>query len=86
MKGSEFIFDSVDLLYYKLHKMILIRGGSYIDSLEWLKNKKSIINRKNNDGKCFQYAVTVSLNHEQIKKSLQRTSNIKPFIYQYNWK
>ena len=32
MKGSEFIFDSVDLLYYKLHKISLNRGESYIDS------------------------------------------------------
>ena len=67
MKGSDFVFDSVDLLYYKLHKISLNRGGSYIDSPEWLKNKKSTINPKNiNDDKCFQYSVTVALNHEQI--------------------
>ena len=67
MKGSDFVFDSVDLLYYKLHKISLNRGGSYIDSPEWLKNKRSTINPKNiNDDKCFQYSVTVALNHEQI--------------------
>ena len=32
MKGNEFVFDSVDLLYNKLHKISLNRGGSYIDS------------------------------------------------------
>ena len=32
-----------------------------------IENKKSKINPKNNDNKCFQYAVTVALNHEQIK-------------------
>ena len=32
MKGSEFIFESVDLLYYDLHKISLNRGGSYIGS------------------------------------------------------
>ena len=31
MKGSEFVYDSIDLLHYKLHKIILNRGGSYID-------------------------------------------------------
>ena len=40
MKGSEFVFDSVGLLYYKLHKISLNRGGSYIDSPEWLKKEK----------------------------------------------
>ena len=34
MKGSEFVFDSVDLLYYKLHKISPNRGGSHIDSLK----------------------------------------------------
>ena len=41
MRGSEFNFGSVDLLYYHLQKIILKRGESYIDSPEWLNNKKS---------------------------------------------
>ena len=32
MKGSEFIRDNVDLLYYHLQKIILKKGGSNIDS------------------------------------------------------
>ena len=28
MRGSEFVFDSVDLLHYKLPRMSLNRGGS----------------------------------------------------------
>ena len=57
-----------------------------MDSPEWEKNKKATINPNNNDGKCFQYALTVALNYEKIKKYLQRISKIKPFIDQYNWK
>ena len=53
MRGSEFVFDSIDLLYYNLHEMSLNRGGSYIDSPKWLKNKKATINSKNNDDKRF---------------------------------
>ena len=34
MKGSEVVFDSIDLLYYKLHKIGLSRGGSYTGSLK----------------------------------------------------
>ena len=44
MKGSEFVFDNVDSSYYKLHKISLNKDGSYIDSPEWLKNKKATIN------------------------------------------
>ena len=86
MEGSEFIFDSVDVLYYDLNKISLNIGGSYIDSPEWLKNKKATINPKNNDSKCFQYAITVTLNYQSIKKDPQRITKIKPFIDQYNWK
>ena len=63
MRGSEFIFDSIDALYYDLNKISLNRGGSYIDSPEWLKNKKATINPKSDD-KCFQYALTAVLNFE----------------------
>ena len=40
MRGSDFIFDFVDLLYYKCHNINLNRGRSYIDSPNWIKNKK----------------------------------------------
>ena len=46
MRGSEFMFDSVDVLYYDLNKISLSRGGSYIDSPKWLKDKKARINPK----------------------------------------
>ena len=48
MKESGFIFDSIDILYYNFTTISLIRGGSYIDSPKWLKIKK-IINIKNNN-------------------------------------
>ena len=41
MKGSEFAFAYVYLLYYKCHQVNLNCGGSYIDSPEWLKNQNS---------------------------------------------
>ena len=86
MRGSEFVYGSVDVLYYNLNKVTLSRGGSYIDSPKWLKNNKATINPKNKDDKCFQYPLTVALNYEQIENDPQRISKIKPFIDQYNWK
>ena len=59
MKESEYIFDSVDLLYYKLNEISLNRSELHIGSPKWLKNKKSTIKPKNNGPKCFWYAVTV---------------------------
>ena len=41
IKGSDFVFESVELVDYKLHRVRLRRGGSYVKSTEWLANKKS---------------------------------------------
>ena len=75
MRGSEFIFDAVGVLHYNLNKISFSRGGSYIDSPKWLKNKKATIKPKNNDDKCFQYALNVALNCQKIKN--QSSKNIK---------
>ena len=52
--GSNFIFESVNLLYYSLHKTRLKRGKSYINSSKWLEIKRVTINPQNNDDKCRQ--------------------------------
>ena len=83
-KGTELVFDPVQLLYYKCHKRNAIRGESYIESPDWIKNATiNSINKKGN--KCFQCTVTIVLNHEEIKEDPQRITEIKPFINKSNW-
>ena len=82
-KGSDFIFESVDLLPYSFHKINLKRGKSYMKSPKWVINKRATINTKNKDNKYFQYSITVALNHQIIENHPQRISNIKPFM---DWK
>ena len=84
--GSNFVFESVDLLTVHIHKTNVKRGKSYIKSPEWILNKTATTNPKNKDNKCFQYSVTVALNHQNIENHPKRISNIKPFIDKYNWK
>ena len=85
MKGSEFEFGGVNFLYYDFNKTSINGGGFYINSPKWLKDKKSTTNPKNNDDKCFQYALTLALNLDKIKKDPQRVSKTKPYIEKYNW-
>ena len=86
MKGSEFVFDGVNLLHYDFNKISLDKGGSHIKTPAWLSAKKAKINFQNKkDDKCFQYALTVALNYEKINTNHQRISKIEPFIDQYNW-
>ena len=47
MKCSDFVFDYVHLLYYKCGKINPDCSGSYIYSLDWIKNKKPTTNHIN---------------------------------------
>ena len=85
MVGSDFIFNGVNYLFYDLNRITISKGGSYIESPKWLKDKKCTINQKNTDNKCYQYATTLALNFNNIDKHHQRISKIKPFINNYNW-
>ena len=68
-RGNEFIFDSVELLYYHFHKIDIRRAESYIMSPNWIANKKAIINPKNEkDNKYFQWSIIAGLNYNKIKK------------------
>ena len=70
MKGSQFAFDYVHLMYYKCHKINPIHGESYIDYLDWVENKKATINDTNkNNNKCFKCAITDALNYEKNRKT-----------------
>ena len=83
--GSNFVSENVDLLSYHIHKTNLRRRKSYVKSSEWLINKRATTNPKNKGNKCFQYSITVALNHQKIESHPERISNIEPFIDQYNW-
>ena len=50
---SDFIFDSVQMLYYKCYKINVKRGESYIGFPDWIKKNKTAKNSKNNNDKCF---------------------------------
>ena len=85
MKGSDFIFNGINYLYYDLNRITISKGGSYIESPKRLKDKKCTINKKGTDNKCFQYATTLALSFNNIDKHHQRISKFKPFIDNYNW-
>ena len=69
IKGKVFVFESVDLLDYKLHRVRLKRGGSYIKSPKWLLHKGATINpEKQNDDEFLRWSIIPALNHNEITK------------------
>ena len=85
--GSDYIFDSIDILGIHFHNIKLRRRKSYIKSPDWISSTKAaIIPKYTKDTKCFQYTITVALNHQEISSHPERISKIKPHIDKYNWK
>ena len=55
--------------------------------MRWIIHKKKTINPINKKySKCFQYALTVALNYEEIGKNPERITKIKTFINKCKWK
>ena len=84
--GNNFVFESVDLLSYHIHKTSLKRENSYIKSPEWIANKKATINPKNEADKCFKYSIIDALHHNEFKSHPETLSNMHHFFScGYNW-
>ena len=77
MKGNDFVFDSIDRIYYICQKISQNRGSLYIDAPSLIK--KATINLKNSNRNCFRYVMTVALNHQNIKNHPERITKNKPF-------
>ena len=91
-KGSEFIPESVELLYYYFQKINIRRAESYIMSPDWWVNKGATINPTNEkDNKSFQWLIISGLNHNKIKvKDLKKIRKLKRIdtdfpIYREDW-
>ena len=86
LANSRFMFNEVPFLDVNFHQLNLTRGSSYIPLPSWIASNKAVINPKNeNDEKCFEWAVTAALHHEEIGKNPQRRSNIMRYANNYNW-
>ena len=85
VKGSDFILDYVESLNYIFDKIDLKRGGSYIETPEWIKKKKAIINIMNDNEKCFQYAILVGLCYDEMKNNQQRLTKVNKYVDKSDW-
>ena len=82
---SGFSIDHIMHLDIDFHRLVLIRGGSYIPLPEWLAKKKAVINPKNTDEECFKWAVLAALHHEEVDVHPERITKLEPYAEQYDW-
>ena len=81
-RGSKFIPDSVELLYYHFQRIVIRRAESYIITPNRISSKKATKNPKNEkDNKCFQWSIISELNHNNInEKELKKILKFKELI------
>ena len=89
-EGSGWVFVEVENLTLHTDIWDPIKASSYIDLPKELKNKKAIINMKNEDNKCFLWCVLRALNPSKDKhpsridkdlKSKEDTLNMEGITY-----
>ena len=81
------MYESVEECNLHFHKIDLRRGASFIDTPEWLKNKKATINPQNtNNAYCFMYAIAIALFHEALGNNPGRISKkLIEYVNAFNW-
>ena len=92
--GSGWQFVEAEKLVLHTTRWDPINAGSYIDLPEALKNKKAIINMKNQDEKCFMWCVLRTLNPKDKNpdridkdlKSKEDTLNMQGIRYPVNFR
>ena len=72
-EGSGWRFEEVIKLVLHTTRWDPLNAGSYIELPQALKNKKAIINMKNQDDKCFMWSVLRALNPKD--KNAERVDN-----------
>jgi hypothetical protein len=82
-KQSGWVFDSIKFLQINIYKWTQLKGSSYIDLPDIIKNKKACLNVKNTDQKCFLYSVI--LHDNPTIRNIDRGERVfKKYIDMYN--
>lgn len=83
MKGSGFTLSEINELTTEVNQYDPIGGSSYIPLPKALQAKKAIINVKNKDNRCFQYALLSAL--FPVESNSHRVSNYIKHLNKFNF-
>ena len=80
--GSGWIIQSIDQVDIHIAKYTPLTGSSYLALPNFIESKKACINVKNEDNRCFAYAVTSAI--YPVKKNPQRPTPYNERISELN--
>ena len=73
-RGSGWVLERIMVAYVNVARYQPLRGGTYLELPQKLKNKKAIINVQNRDEECLKWAIRAALFPPKNGKDDQRTS------------
>lgn len=72
-EGSGFTINKINRLFVNKIRVDLTGAGSYFEAPTFIKNKKAIVNIKNNDEKCLIHCLNAALH--PVKKNKERVAS-----------
>lgn len=82
--GATYItFSHFDKVIFYTAKYEALAGSSYIKLPKWLETKKALVNVKNEDNKCFMWAVLSGLH--PVKDNNDRVTKYVPYANELNF-
>lgn len=84
--GSDWAIDAIIGLNISNCKYEPFNGSSYMKLPKFIDSKNAVINIKNDDNKCFLWAILAALHHKEIKTNLQRVTKYKKYEAEVNMK
>ena len=84
-KGSGLKINNIVMLSVNIGTLRVFKVGSYIDLPPWLKNKKCMINPKNDDQECFKYVFIAGMHYKDIRSHTEQINNLIPFENNYDF-
>ena len=85
--GSGWILETIDYLNVCSADYVPVRGKSYIPTPKSLGGKHAIVNIKNEDERCFEYAIIASQHYQEIdQKNASRPAQYTKWLGKFNFK
>lgn len=83
--GSGWIFDRAIKMDIRIGRYRPFYGGCYINTPKYISNKKSIINIKSNDNKCFMYSILATRHAPTHRGGTSQPFAYKTYINNYDF-
>ena len=83
---SGFVLNKILFEDVIISQNLLTPGGSYITLPKEISSRNATINPKNEDDRCFMWAIIVALHRDDIGVHPERISKIRKYVDNYDWR